>query len=248
MSNSDQSHSPAVSGEETPLTPSIEEKLHDFWGRYRTVIVALCAVVVLVIVGRGITEYLAGQQMQAVQADYALADSPEKLKQFADANEGHELAAVARVQIADAAYADGQAAAAIESYREAVEALEDGPLADRAGLGLAMSQIMSGKTAEGIGSLEVLESSDDVASGVRVEAAYHLARLAHSNNDAAAVKTHIDQIMLIDPASPWAQRVIALQIEEAPSMPAQAAPTATEEAETAEDAEPVIRLNLPGSE
>ena len=247
MSNSDHPHSPAVSGEETPITSSIEEKLHHFWERYRTVIVALCVVVVVVILGRGVTEYLAGQQMQAVQADYALADSPEKLKQFADDNEGHELAAVARVQVADAAYADGQGAAAIESYRKAVEALEDGPLADRAALGLAMSQIMAGKNTEGIASLEVLESSEDVASGVRVEAAYNLARLAHSDNDAATVKTHIYRIMLIDPASPWAQRVIALQIEEAPVM---SATTSTDvlEAETADEAEPVIRLNLSGSE
>jgi len=53
--------------------------------------------------------------------------------------------------------------------------------------------------------------------------------------------------MLIDPASPWAQRVIALQIEEAPVM---SATTSTDvlEAETADEAEPVIRLNLSGSE
>jgi len=242
MSNSDRSHSPAVTGDETPITPGFEEKLHQFWERNRTLLVALCAVVVLVILGRGITEYLAGQKMQAVQAAYALADSPEKLQQFADDNAGHELAAVAWVQIADAAYAGGQGAAAIESYKKAVEALEDGPLADRAALGLAMSQLKVGKNAEGVGSLEVLETSDDVISGVRVEAAYHLARLAHSNNDAEMVKSHIDQIMQIDPASPWAQRVISLQIEDAPAM------SDAVEKETSEESESVIRLNLSGSE
>jgi len=247
MSNSDRSHSPAVTGEETPITPGFEEKLHQFWERNRTLLVALCAVVLLVILGRGITEYLAGQKMQAVQAAYALADSPEKLQQFADDNAGHELAAVAWVQIADAAYADGKGAAAIESYKKAVEALEDGPLADRALLGLAMSQIMAGKNTEGVDSLEVLEMADGVTSGVRVEAAYHLARLAHSNNDAETVKTHIDQIMQIDPVSPWAQRVISLQIEDAPTM-SDAVSSAAVENETSEESESVIRFNLTDSE
>lgn len=247
MSKSDLPHSPAVTGEETPITPGIEEKLRHFWERYHTVVVALCAVVVLVILGRGVTEYLAKQNLQKVQAAYELAVTSEKLKEFADDNAGHELAAVAWVQVADGAYADGQGAAAIESYRTAVEALGDGPLADRASLGLAMSQIMAGQNADGVGSLEVLEASEMVSSGVRVEAAYHLARLAHTNNDAETVKTHTDQIMQIDPASPWAQRAINLQIEVAPVM-SDAVSADTVENDSPKESEPVIRLNLSGSE
>ncbi len=247
MSNSDLPQSPAATGEETPITPDMEEKLRQFWERYRTVLVALCALVVLVILGKGITGYLADQKMQGVQAAYALADSPEKLKQFAEDNAGHELAAVAGLQVADAAYAVGESAEAIEFYRQAVEALEDGPLADRAALGLAMSQIMAGRNAEGVESLEALESAEDVTPGVRVEAAYHLARLAHSSNDAAAVKAHIDQIMQIDPASPWAQRVIALRIEEAPAMAVADSPPEVETG-SSKESDSVIRLNLSGQE
>ena len=82
---------------------------------------------------------------------------------------------------------------------------------------------------------------------MRVEAAYHLARLAHSNNDAATVKTHIEQIMQIDPASPWAQRVMSLQLEEV-SMATEGAASTSVEEESSEESEPVIRLNLSGSE
>lgn len=247
MSNSDRPHSPAVTGEDTPISPGIEEKLRQFWGRYRTVVVILCAVVVLAILGRGITEYLAEQKMQSVQAAYAVANTPEKLRLFAEENEGHELAAVAWVRVADAAYTEGKSAAAIESYRTAVDTLEDGPLADRAALGLAMSQIMAGKNTEGKGSLKVLEESDEVMSGVRVEAAYHLARLAHTDNDAAAVKVHIEQIMQIDPSSPWAQRVMSLQINDG-SVSAAAVEPSSVKTQASEESEPVIRLNLTGSE
>lgn len=246
MSNSDRPLTPSASAEEIPVTPGFEEKLAQFWGRNRTLLIALCVVVLLVIVGRGISEYLAGQKLQAVQEAYAEANTPDELKQFASANDGHELAAVAWVQVADAAYADGKGSVAVENYQKAAKALRKGPLADRVSLGIAMSQIMAGKDAEGEAGLKTVLASSAVTSGVRVEAAYQLARLAHSNEDGEAVNRYIDQIMQIDPSSPWAQRVVGLRITGTPAAVAPTAPTGAEAKTDEDDPEPVIKLNLSG--
>jgi hypothetical protein len=47
--------------------------------------------------------------------------------------------------------------------------------------------------------------------GVRVEAAYQLASLASEANNGAEVQKYADQLMAIDPASPWTQRALALR-------------------------------------
>ena len=243
MSKSIPPASSPASGEEINITPSFEEKLQIFWENNRRGLLVLCVVVLLAIVARGGWDSLAAQKERGLQKDYAAAVTPDKLKAFASANAGHELAGVAWLQVADAAYAAGKSTEAVTAYRDAHKVLKTGPLGDRASLGLAMAQLQAGQSADGEAGLKQLADSAAVGSGMRVEAAYQLASLAYSAGKADAVKALTDQIMQIDPASPWAQRALSLQMK---SPAATAVDTAAPAASTeeAKAADPVIKLNL----
>jgi len=231
-----------VSGEATNITPSFEDKLQMFWDRNRKGLVLLAIAILIAITVKGAMDYLAGQKELSVQRDYAKATTNAQLKSFAAANDGHELTGVAWLQVADAAYATGQSADAVTGYQKAGSNLMPGSIADRAKLGLAMAQIQAGQTAEGTAGLKLVANTASAMSGVRTEAAYHLARLAHNAHQAAEVKQFSDLILQIDPTSPWAQRAMGLRtVEVATATTPDTTATAPAKADDS-----VIKLNLGG--
>lgn len=243
MSTPDRPESTPVDADAINVTPGLEEKLTLFWERNSKLIVALCVVVLLVIVGRGVLNYLEAQKEITVQSDYAAAQTTEQLTAFAKANDGNALAGVAWLQVADTAYANEEGTAAVEAYQNAINELSAGTLADRATLGLAMSQIQAGQSAEGEASLKALVDTETVVDGVRTEAAYHLASLAHAAGKSDEVKGYADQIMTIDPSSPWAQRAMSLQMAEKTETEASDV-VSSSDADAAESADSVIKLKL----
>ena len=235
--------SPAAYGE-INVTPGIEEKLQHFWLRNQRGLLALGVIVLLAIVGKGAWEYMGAQKEKEIGRAYALAKTPEQLQAFAKAESGHELAGVAWVQVADAAYAEGKYADAVSAYEEVHKVLTDGPITDRASLGLAMAQIQSGQVSAGQSGLKQLVDATAVSKAVQVEAAYQLASLAHASGNAEGVKQYADRIMQIDPASPWAQRVMTLRMTDAPSAATTVSTPAAATPAPAESTEPLIKLNL----
>ena len=229
------------------VTPGLAEMLHQFWTRNRNLIVAACAVVFVVIVARGAWDYMAAEKERQLGADFAAATAtPEKLQAFARSHAGHELAGVAWLQLGDEAYAAQRATEAVAHYEQATKVLKSGPLADRTKLGLAMSKVQAGQTEAGRTALQALVDNNKISRGARVEAAYHLASLAHAAGSAAAVRTQVERILSLDPSSPWAQRVMMLSLADAAPTGATAIAAPTTPAATAaeESAEPVIKLNL----
>lgn len=227
--------------EASASSPGFEETLHRIWTQYGRIIVAACVVVLLVILGNGVFNYLAGQKEVEIRQAYAAASSPEKLKAFAVAHAGHPLAGVATLQSADTAYEAGQGAEALTHYEVAAKSLAGTPLAGRAQLGRAMALLLAGRTTDGESALQQLADQASVAAAVRVEAAYHLAILGQTAGRTEQVRRLTDQIMQIAPASTWAQR--ALLLTSSPGVaPVQPATQATETAPS----DTVIKLNLPG--
>lgn len=249
MSTPDRPNHSSANAAEVNVTPGFEEKLNQFWARNRTSMIALFVIILLLIVGRGAWDYMAKQKAEAVQSDYAAAQTTDQLKTFANANQGTALAGLAWLQVADAAYSSEQGSAAVEAYEKAKSGLGAGALADRASLGLAMSQIMAKQNSIGETSLKTLVDDSSVTTGVRSEAAYHLASLAHAANNAASVKQYADQIMQIDPSSVWAQRVMALRSAEAGTAATveQTAVKASGATQSDEKSDSVIKLNLSDS-
>jgi tetratricopeptide (TPR) repeat protein len=196
----------------------------------------ICAIVLIGIVGKGVYELYERSQKKKAGADFAAANTSEKLKTFAVANRSSGLGGVAHLQLADEAYAAGNYTQAAQYYQSATDSLGDPALAARARLGQAISKIQGGQTAEGEAQLKALASAPQQLKTVRAEACYHLASLcAGAGRTDDAVK-YLDQLNGIEPAGLWAQRALSLRS----TLPPQASSAAG-------DAMAAPQIKLPGS-
>lgn len=207
-----------VAVDENYVALTFEDRLRIFWQKHGKSVLALVVLAVVAILAKGAWDYRAAQKEQDLQRDYSAASTPEQLKAFATAHAGHVLAGVARLRLADDDYAAGKSTEAIYGYEDAIPALKTGPLASRARLGLAMAKLQAGKTAEGEAALKQLASDATETKGIRAEANYQLASLASVAGKPDDMKKYSDQVMQIDPLSPWLQR--AMMLRTSPSMAA----------------------------
>ncbi|PAW61683.1 MAG: hypothetical protein B9S34_16055 [Opitutia bacterium Tous-C1TDCM] len=234
---------PPPAGDDRNLVPvdaanaiSFDEKLQLFWAKYRSAVMGFCALVLVAIVGKGGWEYMERQKERDIEQAYAAATTSEQLKAFISSHSGHSLAGIAHVRLADEAYAATKSADAIAGYEKAVALLKGSPLGARAQLGLALAKIKGGKAAEGVNDLKQLAGETAQFKAIRTEAAYHLTSLAVEAGNAADAQKFSDQLMQIDPASPWTQRGMALRAT-LPAAPVEAKPA---------EAAPAGGVKLPG--
>lgn len=191
---------------------SFAANLQLFWLKNRNAILAACGVVLAVILGREVYFYVQEQRAVSTAKEYAACGTAaDKLKQFASSNEGNPLASVAYLRVADEAYEAKKFAEAVGYYEKALKASKEFPFSGRAALGVAMSQVQSGKSAEGQNALRVLVDDKAQLKGVRAEAAYHLATLNVEAGKTEEAKKLADQILQIDSSGMWAQRAVLLR-------------------------------------
>jgi predicted negative regulator of RcsB-dependent stress response len=214
-----------VAVDENDVALTFEDRLRIFWQKNRKGIVILVIVLIAAILGKGAWDYSQEQKEREIGREFGAITTPDKYAAFASAHSGHTLGAIARLRAADAAYAAGKGSEAITGYEQAITELKAGPLAGRAKLGLAMAKIQAGRTADGEAGLKQIAGDANEPKGIRVEAAYHLASLASVNGKYDEVRKYSEQIMQIDPMSPWTQRVFLLTASLPPApAPAEAAP------------------------
>ena len=208
---------------------TLEDRMRGFWDSYRKVVYAICALVVLGIIGKGAMESFEAQREEGVRKAYAAATTPEQLKAFAGANASHSLAGVAHLRLADDAFKAGKPVDAAAAYEKAAGILKTGPLAARARVGLALSQVLAGKPADGAKILGQVAAEEKEFKAVRAEAIYHLCSLAAEAGQSDEVQKRVDELMKLDVSSPWTQRAMALRA----SLPPAAAPAADAKKEAA---------------
>jgi len=258
---------PAASENASASTvPSFEQKLNQFWATKRKLVFLLCAVVVVVIVAREVLALNAAQSRERLAQGYAeAAMKPEGLRRFAQDNAELPLGGVAWLQVADSAYEADKFSDAASAYEQSIKGLAKGTaLADRAALGLAVSQLKSGAEEQGRAGLAALADNAGVSVAVRAEASYHLALFAHVAGEQDAFAQRAAQLAQIDPTSLWNQRLLSLQVTRSMSgaiagatptspsvstLPAALLTPAQSGEETAsasaeESSEPVIKFNL----
>ncbi|HZP60777.1 MAG TPA: tetratricopeptide repeat protein [Opitutaceae bacterium] len=197
-----------------------EEKLHHFWKKNRNTIFAACVAVLLVVAGRGGWEIYSAQREKSIEADYAAATTPEKLRAFVRDHAGHRLTGVASLRLADDEYSAGKYSEALADYGTAVSTLRDTPLGGRALLGQAICKLRSGLSADGENQLRQLAADLSQLQAVRAEAAYCLASRAADDGRIDDAKKFADQVQQIDAQGIWAQRALALRA----SLPADGVP------------------------
>jgi hypothetical protein len=200
-----------VAVDENYIAPSFEDRLRLFWEKNSKVITAFLVLILLMVAAKEGWEYLAAERERGIGEAYAAANTPAQVKSFIAEHPQHTLAGVAHLRTADEAYAGGGFTDAIPAYEQASAILKTGPLASRARLGLALAKLQGGRTGDGETALKAFAADTNEIKAYRAEASYHLASLAASNGNAADVKTYSDQLMQLDPASPWTQRALALR-------------------------------------
>jgi predicted negative regulator of RcsB-dependent stress response len=189
----------------------VDEQLKQFWQKNSNLIVVICFLFFLSVLGKGVWDYMAGQRELTLRQDFAAASAtPEKLLAFAMAHPDDTLGGVARLKLADDAYASGRIGEALAGYEKAGEVIKSGPLAARIQLGLAITKIQAGQVSEGEANLRQILGDASQSNSVRAEAGYDLASCAASSGRSADVEKIAEQIMQIDPSSPWAQRAFVL--------------------------------------
>jgi len=213
---------PSQTGEPAAAALSLEDKLQRLWAKNRELVVGLCVLVLLGIVGRAGWTYFTTQRELNVEREYAEATTHDGLQAFADAHADNPLGGIAELRLADEAYAAHQLTAALAGYDKAIATLKSPILVARAQLGSAIAKIESGQVADGEQGLRQLADDPKQFQALRAEAAYHLASLAAAAGQADQVKQFSEQLMQIDPSSPWTQRAFALQASRpaAPAAPA----------------------------
>jgi hypothetical protein len=204
---------------ETPLSP--EESLKQAWGRYGSFIYLLFGAVAIGILGKGGWDYLNAQKELGIQKEYSLCVSTDSFRAFAANHPGHPLTGAAELTVADYSYAAGKFAEALGAYTSAVADLPSGPIQARARLGMAMSLALTGKASEAESDLRKLMNDTSVLKTLRCEAGYHLAMLAIGAGRGGEVQGIAEQLLKIDPESPFAERAFTLRppVPEPVTMP-----------------------------
>jgi len=220
---------PPAPSDQTPaeIQVSFEQSLMQAWQRYGNLIYVVCAIVAAGILGKGGWDYIIAQKELGIRHDFAECKTPDAFRAFATKHPGHPLAAAADLRVADEAYASGHFADATAAYDKAAAELPAGPFQARARMGLAMAQAQSGRTTDAETGLRQILGDANQLKAIRCEAGYHLAVLAVGAGRAAEVQSLAEQLMQIDPTSPFAERTFALRSEmpEPAAAPAKSAIT-----------------------
>ena len=195
----------AGSADQTPRPPTSDEKLKAFWLKNEKSIYIACGVIVVcALVFSLIGTMRSSAEGNRGSAFATAAGSPDKMRAFINDNSGHILAAAAAIRLADDAYAKKNYTEAAVSYEKAA-ADKTVIFAPRARLGVAMSKIMGGQTAEGETRLAQILNDATLPVTIRGEAGYHLGRLAQTTGRAEAAAKLYEQVIAIAPKSPWAE-------------------------------------------
>lgn len=222
-----------VTIDENYLAPSLEDRAMIFWEKHGRTVTAIIVVAVVALVGRWAFDQFAERRERAISAEYAEAKDGAALRAFADARPAAPLAGVARLRLADEAYAAGDFAKARAEYEAAAKALAQNLLGDRARLGSALAILQSGDAAAAKTALEALANDTAFSRTLRGEAGYHLAVLARDAGQIDQANKWVELVLAADPSGLWAQRSMQLRAN-LPASPAPvAAPSASQPAAAA---------------
>jgi hypothetical protein len=197
--------------DENYLAPSFEDRLRLFWEKNARGVLAVCALVLVVLLGKGGYEIISAQREKAVAADYAAATTDDQLKAFIAAHGDHVLGGLAQLRLADQAYSGGDYAGARSAYEKAVGILKNNTFGQRARLGAAISAVQAGAASEGEAALKQVSADLSLGKVIRSEASYHLAALAAAAGNSTEAIRLIEQTTVIDPDGHWADRASMLR-------------------------------------
>lgn len=194
---------------ELPPDADVEERFNDFWKNNGSGIFGGIAVGAVVVLGIQTFSYLGERKEAAISEAFAAADAIPAKVSFAEEHPDHQLGALARLQVADARFDEGDAAAAADLYAEASRGFDDPTLRTRALLGQGMSLLLAGSAEAGASVLETVALDASALDHTRGEAAYHLAVHYWEAGELEKVRETLDIVLELQ-APFWVFRANAL--------------------------------------
>ncbi len=184
----------AAPGPAAAVEDGFEEKLLSFWHEYRTSILAGAVITVTVLVSMQGSKYLANRREVSIQAVFQQVTTNDGLIAFAVDHPAHPLAGFSYLQVANTEYTDKKYKEAAYHYQAALKSLDGTPLAERARIGFAMTQLMLDNDDVGMRELEEIADEPTYLYHTRAEAAYNLAIFFLEAENYPAVAHRLDQI------------------------------------------------------
>ena len=196
-----------------PPDADIEERFNDFWKKNGLSIFGAIALGGLIVIGFQVYQYLQIEGEKATQAAFASAETLEDKFAFVEAHPDHNLAGIALLEAADAAYSEGDFATAATRYADARERLGGTPFAARATLGEGMAQLRAGTFEAGQQTLNSLSLRVGVLDHFRAEAAYHLAVARWEAGDLEGARQALEIIFALETPGGWEARATQLEAQ-----------------------------------
>ncbi len=196
---------------ELPPDADVEERFNEFWKKNGFGIFVGISLGAVLVLGFQISAYVGAQRESNIQSAYLALETPAERVAFAEEHSRHPLAGMAWLELGDAAYDAGDYSGALGHYERAARALEGTPVAGRARLGAAMSELMLDRREDAKVALNVVASDGRLLAGTRAEAAYHLAVIHWEDENLSAMEEALDLIHDIEGASLWAFRANVLR-------------------------------------
>lgn len=148
-----------------------DDKVWLYWNRNKNFILFTIVAAFAIVIGIQGWKMYKANSASAISAAYEAAATPEALAAFAKEHAGTQLAGLALLQGADAAYASGKYADAQKLYSSASADLGGTVLFGRAKLGEAVSASSAGD-AKGIDMLKAVYGNSSIAQSYRAQAGY----------------------------------------------------------------------------
>jgi len=191
-----------------------EERIKLWWEKNRGMLVFGAALILLVAIAyQGLRLYRQSYEAK-VQDAWTAIESMEDRKSFAEAHEGHPLAGLAYLQLAEDAYLNADYPTAENYFRKAEEALAEPVFKGKARIGFAVSAAREGDRETAIQALESLATDPEGLHSIRSEAAYHRAILALEEEDSDVLDQYFDLLTTLRYSQGWISRLQEIRSQE----------------------------------
>ncbi|MFA5258194.1 MAG: tetratricopeptide repeat protein [Opitutales bacterium] len=175
-----------------PPGADAEERFNEFWRTNGTSVFSSIAIGAVIVVGAQAWRYVQQRIENNTQQAYLAAGTPEEMAAFAQDNADHSLAGAAYIEMANGEYARAEYTQAAEHYALAKDKLAGSVFAERAQLGMAMCEMLSGKEETGVADLRAVMDNPLFLAITRAEAAYNLSLHYFKTKDFKALEQVVD--------------------------------------------------------
>jgi len=194
----------------------VEDRLWVFWNRYKKPISSAITLALVLIVGYHGYGWLQAKKLAELSAAYNEATDSLSLKQFAESNDGTQLAGAAYLELADEAFEAFEYKKAAELYAKATQDLDIPLLAVRSSLGQAMALQLDGDLEGSRQAFEGVAANPAAPKSFQAEALYHLLVQCWEAGDTAGAQARYEEIQAVG-ESLWSGKAQRL-FETAPEL------------------------------